>query len=147
MALPVRTKAILKKMKNTIINFKTLSLAIGFFLCLIVPIGLLRGEGLDVFMVEEFNVDPLAFAVDDDRLTDIKLIDDQQEEYFLKNGKYLHIPEFACLAGRCQVDEYRTYAGQVGYVAYFYNDDKAEKEYSAISKGVYNLSAEWQAVE
>jgi hypothetical protein len=126
---------------------KSLSLAIGFFLFLSVPVGLLRGEGLDVFMVDEFNVDPLAFTADDDRLTDIKLIDDQQEEYFLKNGKYLHVPEFACLAGRCQVDEYRTYVGQVGYVAYFYNDEKAEREYSAISKGVFNLSNDWEAVE
>lgn len=122
-----------------------------FFCLLIVPIGLIRGQEIDVLekeievplieISEKLNLSKIQFELEDDRLIDIDLIEQQEEDYFEINNKYFHNPEFACLTGRCRVDEYVTPQNEKGYLVIFINDEL--QRISTISSGVENLTNDW----
>lgn len=133
-----------QKNKNIFFNLKRLYIMIIFFCFLIVPIGHLRGQVIDIFAVDEFNIDKIIFDVEDERLIDINLIADQQKAYFDKNGSYFHIPDFACLVGRCQVDEYKTYQGERGYIIYFKKEENEQKKFSTVSTGIIKINNDWE---
>lgn len=116
---------------------------IGFFCFLTVPVGLLRGQDLNILSVDKLNLDKIVFDVEDDREIDLKLIADQQEEYFETHNKYFHIPEFGCLVGRCQVDEYVTPTGEVGYLTIFKKTLNEQTDVSMISSGVEDKTIDW----
>lgn len=129
---------------------------IGLFLFLSVPIGHLMEIESNILTkeptigelepLEKLNLTGLTILPEDERLTDISLIADQQELYFKENNKYLHVPEFACLVGRCRVDEYKTPAGDRGYITIFMKTENQIDEISIISSGKEIMTAEWQEV-
>lgn len=124
-----------------------------FFCFLIVPIGLIRGQEIDILekeidvplieIPEKLNLSEIEFELEDDRLIDINLIEQQEENYFQLHNKYLHIPDFSCLAGRCQVDEYKTPENERGYIVIFKKEENEQKEFSKISSGVINATIDW----